>query len=447
MTKIAGRSAPLRAGTAFIDVTPPIGVHMQGYGTRRAEGIADPLLATALALGRDGVDWLLLSIDCIGLDRHFALRIRERLARTLSMPASAITLACSHTHSGPATLPALGPVTADVSYLAVLEDRLAAAAETAAQRREEVRLRFGTTELHENVNRREWKAGRIELGVEPTGPVDCRLRVVRVDGIHDSSPIALIVHYACHPTSSAGVARISADWPGAMRAALQAIYNDGKPPVVCFLQGCAGDLTHRIGRERDSWPQHFGQHTSVQAQILGRLSAGAALTASERSIGIDAETVGSIVQPLNLRYHRHAAGEETEAQVIRIGSGSTRANGVDESVWIVALPGEPFTTYGTGLGDRLRREIGANPDHVLVCGYTNDCVGYLCSPRALWEGGYESARAHEIYHRPAAFSASTQALVFDRVSQAATRLTDKGSRPTFGAGFKSQFARLWSVRS
>src|SRR5439155_8203733 len=138
------------------------------------------------------------------------------------------------------------------------------------------------------------------------------------DSLH-SSPLALIVHYACHATSSGGVPRISADWPGTMRSVLQSIYGKNTAPVVCFLQGCAGDVTHRIARDRGSWPQHFDQHTSVQCEILGRLTAAAALNASERSVGLRAESVDATIQPLSLPYHRHPASEETEAQLVRIG--------------------------------------------------------------------------------------------------------------------------------
>ena len=178
------------------------------------------------------------------------------------MPQLALTITCSHTHSGPATLPLLGVVEADAKYLLRLEERLVIAAETAAQRMEEVRWRFGTADLKENINRRAWVDGNIELGTNPAGPVDRRLRVVRIDRLKDSEespPLALLVHYACHATTSGGVPRLSADWPGVMRQTLQASYAgaDKPTPVVLFLQGCAGDVTHRIGRDREAWPGHF----------------------------------------------------------------------------------------------------------------------------------------------------------------------------------------------
>ena len=67
---------PLRAGASSIDVTPAAGVVMQGYDARHADGIDDPLVASALAVASDRVEWLLVTVDCIGLDREFTARVR-----------------------------------------------------------------------------------------------------------------------------------------------------------------------------------------------------------------------------------------------------------------------------------------------------------------------------------------------------------------------------------
>jgi neutral ceramidase len=419
----------LRVGAASVDITPAVGVAMQGYGLRYAEAITDPLLASVLAVGSDRVEWLLLSVDNIGLDRTFTIRVREAIGRHFQLAPSAITITCSHTHSGPATLPKLGPVVADVAYLSFLEQRLTQAAEGAAAKLELARWRFGVSSFPENVNRRIRKHGRIELGVNPGGPVDDRLRVLRIDpaaAFDHQVPLALIVHYACHATSSADVPHISADWPGAMRTTLQRVYGEnGKPPVICFLQGCTGDLTHRIARDRQAWPQHFEQHTSVQARIMGRLAAAAALRASERSLEFPAETLQVGVQPLELPFLDCPDSEKSEVQVVRIGPPPARPVRALDAVWFIGLPGEPFTYYSTELGQQFQRRLDAHQDNVLVCGYTNDDVGYICTPKALREGGYEAAVAHKMYHRPSPFSAASEAIVINRSLTAAHTLVEK----------------------
>jgi hypothetical protein len=137
--------------------------------------------------------------------------------------------------------------------------------------------------------------------------------------------MALLIHYACHATTSSGVPEISSDFPGYMRANIQRLYGeDHEPPVICFLQGCAGDLTHRIGRNRDAWPQHFEQQTYVQSEILGRLAAAAAISASERSVSFPMESVRTVVEPLNLPFYDRSGAEETELQLVRLGSRQMR---------------------------------------------------------------------------------------------------------------------------
>ena len=426
MTAISCAVDSLRVGAAFVTITPAVGIAMQGYDRRCAEGINDPLCASALAAGDDRLGWLLLSVDSIGLDRSFTNRVRKALARRFELASSAITIACSHTHSGPATLSELGPIAADAGYLGFLEERLATVAAMAVEKREAGRWRFGVASLAENVNRRLRRHGKIEFLVDSRGPVDSRLRVIRIDRAASSPqepPLALIVHYACHATSSSDVLHISADWPGVMRSVLRRVYGEnGEQPVICFLQGCTGDLTHRIARDRATWPQHFGAHTSLQSQILGRLAASAALAASERSVAFSAENISATVEALTLPFRGSSGSEETELQVIRIGPLTGKTARARDAAWIIGLPGEPFTDYSTGLGRVFDRRLDADPDRVVVCGYTNDCVGYFCTPKALRLGGYEAAIAHQMYQRHAPFSAATQAIMFDRSLAAAIKL-------------------------
>ena len=420
----------LQAGTAAIAITPPVGVAMQGYGRRRARGIADPIFATGLAIYKDRLEWLLLSVDVIGLDRSFTNRVRRSIARRLRISPSIVTIICSHTHSGPATLPRLGVVRGERSYLRFLESKLVAVAESATAQFQPVRLRFGMTSLSENVNRRLRVGDHIELGVDSAGPVDERVRVVRLDKADGTNvPVALLVHYACHATTSGGVTEISADWPGAMRNHVCERYPGNDKPTVLFLQGCTGNLTHRIGRDTESWPDHFGQETTVQSQALGRAVGQAAIQASEDSKELDAVDVEVGVKPVSLPFHNRTSVETSEVQVARIGPGRYLADTRDQAVWFVGLPGEPFTEYSTDFGREFQRYLGASPDRTLVCGYTNDCVGYFCTEEALQEGGYESASAHRMYHRPAPFSGSVQSILRNHCLNAAQDLHLKSPEP------------------
>lgn len=411
-----GTEACLRAGAAAVSITPEAGIGLQGYGVRIAEGVDEALISSALVIGSDEIDWLLISLDLIGIDRTFTARIRKTLAKRLAVRPERITLACSHTHSGPPSLPRLGPVTSDEAYLDLLEARVLEVAQTAAAFRQPVTLRIGVTDVLENINRRERKNGRIELGVDPDGPVDHRVWVGRFDALGGpiDAPMALVVQYACHATCSAETSNLSSDWPGVMRRTVQQLYErDRTRPVICFVQGCAGDVTHRIGRDPRSWPEHFGAATSLQASIMGRLVATGAIAASERAEPARAARVFVTSTPIALPFRGVSGSERTELQVVRMGASlpadvsPSRA----PSTWFLFLPGEPLAAYGDALSRAFTARFGARPNDVVVCGYANDAVGYLCTPQALQEGGYEAADAHRVYHRPAAFADTTLSVI------------------------------------
>jgi neutral ceramidase len=406
---------------------------MQGYDARCARSVADPTFASALVAGNERIAWLLLSVDVIGLDRSFTARVRRVIARRLQIRPSQIMIVCSHTHSGPATLARLGAVAADTGYLALLAERLAIVAQFAAARFQPVVWRFGATLLGENVNRRLHVGGSVKLGVDPSGPVDRRLRVLRIDragGSEQSAPLALIVHYACHATASGDALEISADWPGAMKTRVKDFYSKAdRDPCVHFLQGCAGNLTHRIGRDPETWPEHSGKSTTVQSQILGRLAGEASIKASESSVEFSAAIVQVGVRSVALPFHNRAGLERTEIQVVRIGPERRTAQPAQQAIWLIGLPGEPFSEYSTDFGSAFQRRFGAAPDRVLVCGYTNDCVGYLCTPQALREGGYEADGAHRMYHRPAPLSSNVQSVLLEHTLDVAQNLNEPGKQP------------------
>jgi len=416
---------------------------MQGYGSRYARGIADPTFATALAIRKEHVEWLLLTVDVIGLDRAFTNRVRSSIARRLGISPEVITVISSHTHSGPATLPRLGVVHADKSYLKFLESKLVTAAENATMHFQPVSWHFGMTTLAENVNRRLRVDGCIQLGVDSNGPADERLRVLRLDTVEGPSvPLAFIVHYACHATTSGDSLEISADWPGAMRKHIRTTW--GHDPAILFLQGCTGNLTHRIGRDAKSWPDHFGRQTTVESEELGKVVAQACIQASERSEELHVTEVGVAVKPIVLPFHNRRGSETTEVQVARIGQKTNLPDSRTQAVWFVGLPGEPFTEYSVDFGREFNKHLDASMDRTLVCGYTNDCVGYFCTPEALDEGGYEAAGAHRVYHRPAPFSRDVKSLLHDCSLEAAHAV---GQRPPLLTSAWKQTVSEWAGRT
>src|SRR5205823_11372319 len=95
-------AAPLRAGAARVEITPPTGYPMWGYGARHdapSTGVHDPLYARAavLEVGKDRI--ALVSLD-LGRapTRDRVQAIRQRAAEDAGVQH--VFLVASHTHHG-----------------------------------------------------------------------------------------------------------------------------------------------------------------------------------------------------------------------------------------------------------------------------------------------------------------------------------------------------------
>src|SRR5512143_3708265 len=98
-------------GVAAIDVTPPLGVRLSGYGSRKegAKGLDHRLRAEALVCTSGKETWALVTSDIIGYPRDFVLRVRKSAAKKAGLKPDAILISGTHTHSGPGIPGVFGP--------------------------------------------------------------------------------------------------------------------------------------------------------------------------------------------------------------------------------------------------------------------------------------------------------------------------------------------------
>src|SRR5438067_2287037 len=96
----------MRAGASEIDITPPVGLPMDGYMARVgvSQGIHDPLLAQVLVLDDANRRVALVALDVLAVGAAFADMLRRSLATLLTTNQNAVLVCASHTHAGPAGL-------------------------------------------------------------------------------------------------------------------------------------------------------------------------------------------------------------------------------------------------------------------------------------------------------------------------------------------------------
>lgn len=441
--------ATLMAGAAAVDITPPIGVDLCGYGNRigPSVGIHDPLHAKALYLHCGG-QALIITSDLVGLDYKSVATVREAIAQATDLDADQIMVSCSHTHSGPATtcLPTLGKT--DPDYMALLLRKLVSAGHMAVEHAAPAWAGHNREPVSVGYNRREMPWPRSgECAPEKgtiCGVVDT-LAVNSADG-----PLARLFIHAAHAVTLGGDnLLISADWPGYAQRFLEALEPGA---IALFGQGCCGNI--------NSDPRGSFEI----AEIQGRTMAGAVMKAVELSHMRNDLQVATAREQFTLpcfdppplheaeailaqaRDEQQAAAQtENNYGLVMMREGMVRwaewlvqmarqqATGltVDYELqaarvgdWaLVGLPGEAFVEYALNIQGRSPFQQTA------VMAYTNGNPGYIPTACAYETGGYEVDVAYRFYGggrtmiRP-----ESEALILDAADCLLARLVAVGTR-------------------
>jgi neutral ceramidase len=379
-------SKSLLIGAASITINPPLGMPLVGYPKDRPNsGVAIDLCVRAVVFGEDDKPTAaLLVIDTLSTSANVVATLRAAVEKAVpGLPASAIMIAATHTHSA-VTLDSFrrGDSFAqpDPQYLEQVKAASATAARQAWNERENLSMRVGLTEVRLGHNRRVVDA----LGVATNEWLDPESKHsgyfcpnVRFLSFHDSAGrVRFILNtYACHPVVlGPGNARASADYPGYLVRALEA---KTQARVAVHATGAAANVNPKEGL--------FGE--AEQARSMGESIAQAIIEALPSArpvaalpVAVHAEKLALTIGPdakrnYTMRADNAAEGQTlvSEIQALRLGD-----------VALISAPGELFAEIGTSI------ENSSPFAHTFVVGYANDSLGYLCTETAIREGGYEA---------------------------------------------------------
>ena len=267
--------AALTAGTARVEITPPVGVPLAGYAKRRGRssiGIRDPLFVRALAMS-DGQDTLvLISADLLVFPHPLAEELAGEISARLAIPRQAVILTTTHTHSGAGAYAhgflheqVFGPL--DSKVLEGIRARVLWAAQQAAQKQEPVRWAGSVEE--------KGLDGFLENRADPAGPTDPALGVLLLETA-EGRVKAVVVSAAAHPTLlDSNVMRLSADFPGEV---CRRIESDYAGSTCLFVNGAAGDVRPwgGIGENPEEQVSRFGAllAEAVEGQVSRTAPSG-----------------------------------------------------------------------------------------------------------------------------------------------------------------------------
>jgi hypothetical protein len=349
--------AVLRAGAAAVEITPPAGTPLGGYGDRRgapSTGVHDPIHAKALVLSNGGDPVALVATDLIGTSAE----IKRRVAERCGIPSERLLLTASHTHSGPGAF-APGPFAHavlgefDPKFRDWLADRIADSVTTARSRMQAARLGVESTQAPGLTRNRR--------GGTLTDPELTLLKVTTARG----RPLAALLHFTAHGTVlGADNMQVSGDWQRALERRL-----GGRP--VLYMNGAEGDQS----------PVATGKDRFQAAETLGRQVADAAWSLYPRIRTGNSVEIRSLLRPLALPV-------TTTSLLLGVGTTSAlQALAVGDALFI-GIPGELIVEPGLRL-KKQARELGWK--HPVIAGLANDHLGYFLTETEFRKGGYEAS--------------------------------------------------------
>ncbi len=411
----------LHASVAAVNITPPVGIDMSGFGNRPSSsiGIHDDLYARALVLSNEGSTLILITSDLISLDFDIIRRLRDQIEARWKIPPGHVMINSSHTHSGPATVMLRGLGERDPDYVEGLTKKILGAVQMAYQELQPALIGWGRQNVQVGINRRrKHDGGRMVIGPNLDGPVAAYVDVLRVEDAVSHEVMAILFAHAAHPVVLGGTnLLISADFPGYAVRLIEQV----EPGIAMFAQGCCGNINAHPRDGTFEGARRLG--TILGAAVIGGVEQiettdNVTLRATSRTIQLPFQDPMPVVEAQALVNHY----EEDFAEVHDKGIGRPQsymsramlewshamlqaATGEDRpesqpfeiqlfqigNTAVVGLPGEVFVEYALQLDSR------SPYSQTVVLGYTNGCIGYVPTATAYAEGGYEVDTAYRYY--------------------------------------------------
>lgn len=366
---------PLKAATVKLDITPPPGTKVVGH-IREVDGVRDRLHAVVLLLDDGRTRAAIVTLDLVAAFPELVAEIREAIESATKIPASHIMVATSHNHSGPGWADNPG-------WAREVTKNLAAASAKALTTLKPVSVGYGEDRISFNIQRRQVIGGRAVVRLNPAGPCDHRVKVLRFDDGTSPDPVAVMMHAVCHPCVftwgdkwtepfPTGYPKMSADFPGEAKSFVEKVYGPGT--TALFLQGCAGDIRPNL----PGFPYRCGDESDIR--WCGRDLGCATVKASDRAAIREERSkrppyypIKAATQIVSLPSSKPGETVKCELQALKVGP-----------YLFLTLPGEPFVEYGF----RIEKAI-ADRAIPIVVGYANGNIGYICTKKSFEEGGYE----------------------------------------------------------
>jgi neutral/alkaline ceramidase-like enzyme len=386
----AAQAGSLRASAVKVDITPSSSKWLAGYPARQSTGVHDRLFHRIAALDDGATQFFLVSSDLCLFAPSVYDQFTTQLKRETGIDPLQVWWTVTHTHSAPEVgphglaklmMPERYTHAPDQEYTASVVRALLDGIREARTKLAPARLAVGTGYSAANINRRARDTqGRISLGLNPDGPADRQIALLRLERA-DGTPIALVANYSMHGTALGQQNKlISGDAPGTV-----ANYVEEKlhAPML-FINGAAGNMAPIYTVQENFRAAHIDEFNVLLGDRI--LSGNRALTAATSEVRLRpgqkfVETPRREGFGWDDSLGNYLTAAPGEAGIIRF---PVRFLIINDDLAIWSAPVELFCEISMDIRNRSPYR------HTFYFGYANGWLGYLATRKAFAEGGYET---------------------------------------------------------
>jgi neutral ceramidase len=406
----------MRAGTAWIDITPDRPLHLLGQmHVRMGQYKRDPLTVNAVVFeddsGHTRLRVAVVSIDVCVLPNALIQQLKAACAVGAAIDAEHVLIAATHTHVAPCTTDVLVGEP-DPAFLAALQEAVVQSVARSIEDLEECTLYASAGYLEQmGWNRRgmrrdgschmywgSWRAGY--TGIE--GPRDGEAGVIFARK-PDGQVKVVITSFATHPNCVENESFYSADIPGEVRRVLRAAL--GEEVGIIYLTGAAANTAPSI---MENNPQNIQPWRGEAGLVRSGLYLGGEI------VKVIAAQVTPMVEPLlhhsyldlkipmrewdsgaDLSLYQGGMLEFFEQSRASWPRLMAEANPVPTPIHVVRIGDAAICTNPAELYVEFGLAIKAtSPARVTLIGQLTDgYCGYVPTPEAIRHGGYSATSA------------------------------------------------------
>jgi hypothetical protein len=439
-------AADFQAGVAKVKITPPQPFWMSGYSSRTNQsiGVFQDLWARALVL-RDakGHRIAIVTTDLIGLHPGVSEVVFARAKKQFKLDRADVLLCCSHNHSGPVVglnLSVMFDFSAEdrkrvQDYADQLTDNLVNVIGEALKDLAPANLATGHGKTAFAINRRQrTAAGTIALGVNPDGPVDHDVPVMKITS-PDGKLRAIFFGYACHCTTIGGKGdtlpdfyKIHGDYAGQAEAELEKMH-PGATAMFTIL--CGGDQNPNPRGSLQLAIEHGNTLAAEVNRVLGTelRPVRAPIRSAHQNIQLDfaAHTRQTFEDELKKAEDPKKPNKFLARRAKMMLEGYDKGNPIRQTSYPVQAIrlGNDLTMLALGgevvVGYQLRAKREFPNENLMAIGYANDVMCYIPTVSVIREGGYEADFSMVYYGKPGPFAETVEEKIFRAIHQVMAR--------------------------